>query len=113
MKRLFAAVVMAAMVLLAAPAGAQQYPPSDEEIVTDTTIVPGQTINPTAGNSDAPESATVDLAATDDGSTDGTLPRTGDDSSLPLARIGLALAAVGGVATAVAAQRRKALASAD
>ena len=42
----------------------------------------------------------------------GRLPRTGDDSSLPLARIGLALAAVGGVITAVAAKRRKATAAA-
>jgi hypothetical protein len=40
----------------------------------------------------------------------GALPRTGDDSSLPLARIGLALAAVGGVITAIAAKRRKAAA---
>jgi hexosaminidase len=41
-------------------------------------------------------------------STGGGLPRTGDDTSLPLARIGLALAAAGGVITAVAAKRRKA-----
>jgi hypothetical protein len=40
--------------------------------------------------------------------TSGGLPRTGDDTSLPLARIGLALAAAGGVITAVAAKRRKA-----
>lgn len=37
-----------------------------------------------------------------------SLPRTGQDSSLPLARIGLGLAAIGGVLTAVAAKRRKA-----
>ena len=45
------------------------------------------------------------------GAGGGALPRTGDDSSLPLARIGLALAAVGGVVTAVAAKRRKAAAA--
>jgi hypothetical protein len=44
--------------------------------------------------------------------TGGGLPRTGDDTSLPLARIGLALAAAGGVITAVAAKRRKAVAAA-
>ncbi|HET9609765.1 MAG TPA: LPXTG cell wall anchor domain-containing protein [Acidimicrobiales bacterium] len=38
----------------------------------------------------------------------GALPRTGDDSSIPLARIGLALAALGGLITALAAKRRKA-----
>jgi hypothetical protein len=42
----------------------------------------------------------------------GGLPRTGDDTSLPLARIGLALAAAGGVITAIAAKRRKAAAPA-
>jgi LPXTG-motif cell wall-anchored protein len=47
----------------------------------------------------------------DDGADGGTLPNTGNDSSLPLARIGLALAAIGGVITAVAAKRRKAVAS--
>jgi LPXTG-motif cell wall-anchored protein len=36
------------------------------------------------------------------------LPRTGDDTSIPLAKLGLALAAVGGLITAVAAKRRKA-----
>ncbi|HEX6423260.1 MAG TPA: LPXTG cell wall anchor domain-containing protein [Acidimicrobiales bacterium] len=38
----------------------------------------------------------------------GSLPRTGDDSSIPLVRLGLALAALGGVITALAAKRRKA-----
>ena len=37
-----------------------------------------------------------------------SLPRTGDDASIPLAKVGLALAAIGGVVTAVAAKRRKA-----
>ena len=38
------------------------------------------------------------------------LPRTGDDSSISLAKLGLTLAAIGGVITAVAAKRRKAAA---
>jgi LPXTG-motif cell wall-anchored protein len=37
----------------------------------------------------------------------GSLPRTGDDSSVPLAKLGLALAAIGGVATAIASKRRR------
>ena len=51
--------------------------------------------------------------AADDAGVDpagGALPRTGDDSSIPLAKVGIALAAIGGVATAVAAKRRKAAA---
>jgi 5'-nucleotidase len=46
-------------------------------------------------------------AATGGDPGSGALPRTGQDSSLPLARIGLGLAAIGGVLTAVAAKRRK------
>jgi LPXTG-motif cell wall-anchored protein len=42
----------------------------------------------------------------------GALPKTGDDSSLQLAKLGLALAAVGGVITAIAVKRRKAAAAA-
>jgi 5'-nucleotidase len=49
-------------------------------------------------------------AATGGGSGTGALPNTGQDSSLPLARIGLGLAAIGGVLTAVAAKRRKSVA---
>jgi LPXTG-motif cell wall-anchored protein len=41
----------------------------------------------------------------------GDLPRTGDDTSIPLAKLGIALAAVGGVITAFAAKRRKAAAA--
>ncbi|HEX6419576.1 MAG TPA: LPXTG cell wall anchor domain-containing protein [Acidimicrobiales bacterium] len=41
----------------------------------------------------------------------GALPRTGDDSSIPLARLGLALAALGGIVMAVAAKRRRAAAA--
>ncbi len=42
------------------------------------------------------------------GSGSSNLPRTGDDTSIPLAKVGLALAAVGGLITAIAAKRRKA-----
>jgi LPXTG-motif cell wall-anchored protein len=42
------------------------------------------------------------------GSGSSNLPRTGDDTSIPLAKLGLALAAIGGLITAVAAKRRKA-----
>ena len=42
----------------------------------------------------------------------GPLPRTGDDTSIPLAKIGLALAALGGILTAFAAKRRKRAAAA-
>jgi LPXTG-motif cell wall-anchored protein len=42
----------------------------------------------------------------------GPLPKTGDDSSIPLAKLGLVLAAIGGVITAMAAKRRKAAAAA-
>jgi titin len=42
------------------------------------------------------------------GSGSSNLPTTGDDSSMPLAKLGLALAAVGGLITAIAAKRRKA-----
>jgi LPXTG-motif cell wall-anchored protein len=45
------------------------------------------------------------------GPPSGPLPRTGDDTSIPLAKIGLGLAAVGGVLTAFAAKRRKAAAA--
>jgi hypothetical protein len=50
----------------------------------------------------------VPAAGAPTGGGAGALPRTGQDSSLPLARVGLGLAAIGGVLTAVAAKRRKA-----
>ena len=170
-KRLITAAVIA-LVLAAAPAGAQQYPPAENSlIISDTTPTPGQTISieaktftpgtevsvtlnsdpvllgsPTAneggvaglsatipstvplgshtivatgtGADGAPLTLTASITVVADGagsgsgSGSGSLPRTGDDSSLPLARIGLALAAAGGVITAVAAKRRKAAATA-
>jgi hypothetical protein len=172
-KRVVTAAVIA-LVLAAAPAGAQQYPPAENSlIISDTTPTPGQTISieaktftagtevtitlnsdpvvlgaPTAneggvaglsatipstvplgshtivatgtGADGAPLTLTASITVVADGagsgsgggSGSGSLPRTGDDSSLPLARIGLALAAAGGVITAVAAKRRKAAAAA-
>jgi len=43
------------------------------------------------------------------GTSGGNLPRTGDSTSLPLAKVGLGLLAVGGVIYSIAAKRRKAL----
>jgi LPXTG-motif cell wall-anchored protein len=173
-KRLFVATAVA-VVLMAAPAAAQQYPPAVNSFtVSDTTPTPGQTITaqgrtfaPGAGvtmtlssvpvviangSADAAGVVTVDAtipadtpigphtitaageapdgsplsltvsinvvpadgegesaAGADSGSS---LPRTGDDTSMPLARIGLLLAAIGGIITAVAAKRRKSAAAA-
>jgi LPXTG-motif cell wall-anchored protein len=164
-KRLFAAAAMA-LVLMAAPAAAQQYPPAVNSLtVSDTTPTPGQTIGIEGRTFAAGATVTVTLASdpvvigtaaadpsgvvslqatipaatplglhtitatgqapdgselsvsvsitvvaadgTGDSATGGSLPRTGDDSSIPLAKVGLALAAIGGVVTAVAAKRRK------
>lgn len=170
-KRLFVAAALA-VVLMAAPAAAQQYPPAVNSLtVSDTTPSPGQTItiqgrtfaagatvtitlasdpvviasgsaddagvvtvegtiptDTTLGThtitaaGDDPEgdplSLTVSInvvpadgdiegAAGSDGGS-GAMPRTGDDSSMPLAKLGLALAAIGGVITALAAKRRRA-----
>lgn len=167
-KRLVAAAAGALVALaLAAPAGAQQYPPAQNSLtISDTTPTPGQTVSITAqtytgsvtitmnsepvvlGSATADSSGVANLSATipanaalgthtlvatgtgadgapltltlsftvvaADGSGSGAaggLPRTGDDSSLPLARVGLGLAAAGGVITAVAAKRRKATAA--
>lgn len=168
-KRLVAATLVA-LVMAAAPAAAQQYPPAENSlIISDTTPTPGQTIDIRARTFVAGSTVTVTLSesvqlgtpaadgagvanlsatipastplgahtivatgtgadgapltltasitvvsaeGSGTGSGSGSLPRTGDDSSIPLARIGLALAAAGGVITAVAAKRRKAAAAA-
>jgi hypothetical protein len=167
-KRVVVAAAVA-LVLLAGPAAAQQYPPAQNSLtVSDTTPTPGQTIDIVArtfvagseatitldsapvlatapadasgvvsvsstipadtplgahtivaqgtGSDGAPLRLTVSINVVSadgaGGTGGGALPRTGDDSSLPLARIGLTLAAVGGVVTAVAAKRRKAAAAA-
>jgi LPXTG-motif cell wall-anchored protein len=160
-----------AVVLLAAPAAAQQYPPAVNSLtVSDTTPTPGQNVDiqartcapgatvtislgsapvvlgtPVADAAgiatlqatipadttlgphtvtavcEAPDgseltlSAQINVVSAAGGGTgggSGALPRTGDDSSIPLAKLGLALAAIGGVVTAVAAKRRKAAAMA-
>jgi LPXTG-motif cell wall-anchored protein len=169
LRRVFVAAGVA-LVALATPAAAQQYPPPVNSFtVSDTTPTPGQTITATAQTFAAGASVTMTLtsdpvvlatatadgsgvvstsatipadttlgshtltAAGDapDGSTlsltvslnvvpadgaggggTGNLPRTGDDSSIPLARIGLALAALGGVILAVSAKRRRSAAAA-
>ena len=43
------------------------------------------------------------------GGSGGTLPHTGDSTSLPLAKVGLGLLAAGGVIYSIAVKRRKAL----
>jgi LPXTG-motif cell wall-anchored protein len=162
-----------AVVLMAAPAAAQQYPPNVNGLTCpDTTPTPGQTITLEARTFAVGATATFDLqsvpvglgtatadtsgvatlqatiptgttlgahtitavgaapdgsalslscsitvveadgAGAEDAGRSGSLPRTGDDSSIPLAKLGLALAALGGVVTAVASRRRKRAAAA-
>jgi LPXTG-motif cell wall-anchored protein len=169
-KRVLACAALA-VVLLAAPAAAQQYPPAVNSLtISDTTPTPGQTItiegrtfapgstvtvtmeSVTLGTAvandsgvftlqatipidtslgrhtitatgQAPDGAALVLSATitvvapdgeggaggaGDAGSSGALPRTGDDTSLPLAKLGLGLLVVGGLVTAIAAKRRKA-----
>src|SRR5262245_43530800 len=171
-KGLIAAVALA-VVAMAAPAGAQQYPPAVNSLtISDTTPSPGQTITiegrtfaqgssvtltlfsdpvvlgsavadaagvialqatipadlplgapPVTAPSPPPDgpplSRSVSLtvvpaqgAGAGAGAGSGNLPRTGSDSSIPLAKLGLGLAAAGGLITAIAAKRRKAAAAA-
>jgi LPXTG-motif cell wall-anchored protein len=169
-KRLIGAAALA-VVALAAPAAAQQYPPAVNSLtISDSTPCPGQTVTidartfaegSTVSFTLLPESVALASAAADaagvaavqatiptntplgahtitadgtapDGSslstsvslsvvscegtgaggagaggTGGNLPKTGDDASLPLAKVGLGLAALGGVVLAIAAKRRK------
>ncbi len=84
----------------------------DAAIPADTTLGP-HTITASGQAADGPLSLTAAITvvsadgAAAPGTGSGSLPRTGDDTSIPLAKIGLALAAVGGVLTAFAAKRRK------
>ena len=56
----------------------------------------------------APAPAPAAPAPSDGGGSDsGSLPRTGDDSTIPLFRIGLALLAAGGLLVALTAKRRR------
>lgn len=74
--------------LWAAPAAAQQYPPTNSSVPPATQAAPEQ------------------AAPVVENPSSGQLPRTGDDT-MPLVRLGLGLAAVGGVITAIAAERRR------
>jgi LPXTG-motif cell wall-anchored protein len=166
-KRLIALGALAVLAM-AAPAAAQQYPPAVNSLtVSDTTPSPGQTITiqgqtfaqgatatvvlnsdpVTLGSATANAAGQITLQATipvdtplgshtlvasgpaptgqmlslslaiqvvpaQGGGTStsgGTLPHTGDSTSLPLAKVGLGLLAVGGVIYSIAAKRRKAL----
>ncbi|MBN2624530.1 MAG: LPXTG cell wall anchor domain-containing protein, partial [Acidimicrobiales bacterium] len=71
-------------------------------------------VGPAPDGSELSLSVTLTVVAAGDDEADesasGSLPTTGSDSSIPLAKLGIGLAAVGGVVTAVAAKRRKAAA---
>jgi len=171
-KGLIAAAALA-IVAMAAPAGAQQYPPAVNSLtISDTTPTPGQTISIEGRTFATGSTATVTLfsdpvvlgsaiadaagvfalqatipadtplgahtitaqgtapdgsplslsvsltvvpaqgAGAGAGNGSGNLPRTGSDSSIPLAKLGLGMLAIGGIATAIAAKRRKAAAAA-
>lgn len=162
-----------AIVAMAAPAGAQQYPPAVNSLtISDATPTPCQTISlegrtfatgstvtvtllpesvalgtavadaagaitlqatmPTdtplgahtitatgtaPGGSPLSLSVSITVVAAENcgagagagaGAGKGNLPHTGSDSSIPLAKLGLGLAALGGLITAVAVKRRKA-----
>ena len=166
-KRLIALGALAVLAM-AAPAAAQQYPPAVNSLtVSDTSPSPGQTITiqgqtfaqgatatvvlnsdpVTLGSATATAAGQITLQATipvntplgshtlvasgpapngqtlslslaievvpaQEGGTatsGGNLPRTGDSTSLPLAKVGLGLLAAGGVIYSIAAKRRKAL----
>ncbi len=166
LKRLIALGGMAVLAM-AVPAAAQQYPPGVNSLTcSDTTPTPGQTITiegrtfaaggtvtvtfgsapVTLGSPTADEAGAFALQATIPADTPlgahtitatgpapngqtltlslvcrvvpaegggaaaaGNLPRTGSDTSIPLAKIGLGLLALGGVVYAIASKRRKAL----
>jgi LPXTG-motif cell wall-anchored protein len=80
-------VAVTAMVVLALPASADGYPPSEQG-------EPPVTV-------EAPTPAGVQ----------GELPRTGDDSSMTMARVAAGLVAAGGVLVLVARRRRTSLAT--
>jgi LPXTG-motif cell wall-anchored protein len=156
-----------AVLAMAAPAAAQQYPPAVNSLtINDTTPCPGQVVTiegrtfapggtatvvlsdpVTLGSATADANGVIALEATIPADTPlgahtltatgpapngqmlalslaiqvpaagdcgastaaGTLPRTGDDTSLPLAKVGLGLLAAGGIILSVAAKRHKAL----
>ena len=98
MKRLVLVIgVVAALLFMAAPANADGYPPSDKgkppaaHVDTDRTVVVDRVVPGQA------RTARV---------TTGALPRTGDDSSLPMARAAVILVAGGGVLVLAARRHR-------
>lgn len=91
-----------------------------EATVPQTTTVGSHTITASGPGSDnAPMdlTATIDVVSCDQGTTTttvaagggggGDLPRTGSDTTMTLVRVGLGLAALGGVLLAVATKRRR------
>jgi hypothetical protein len=98
MKRLVLVIgVVAALLFMAAPANADGYPPSDKgkppvvEVDTHKTVVVDRVV--------PGQAPTVRV-------TTGALPRTGDDSSLPMARAAVVLVAGGGVLVLAARRHR-------
>lgn len=91
MKRLLLVLgVVAALLFMAAPANADDgYPPRD--------------------NGAPPAEQTV-VTASPPSAPSGALPRTGDDSSLTMARVAIVFVAAGGVLVLVARTRRASLA---
>ena len=99
MKRLVLVIgVVAALLFMAAPANADGYPPSDR---------PGK---PPAAHVDTDRTVVVDRVVSGQARTarvtTGALPRTGDDSSLPMARAAVILVAGGGVLVLAARRHR-------
>jgi LPXTG-motif cell wall-anchored protein len=90
MKRLLLVLgLVAALLLMAAPANADEgYPPSD--------------------NGAPPAEQTVATAAPS--APSGELPRTGDDSSMAMARVAIVFVAAGGLLVLAARKRRASLA---
>ncbi len=84
--------------------------PSGDHTITATGQAPDGT--PLSLSASINVGAGCGAVADPDDPASGALPRTGDDSSIPLAKLGLGLAAIGGVVTAMAAKRRKAAATA-
>lgn len=99
MKRLVLVIgVVAALLFMAAPANADGYPPSDKgkppvvDVDAGKTVVVGERVV----SGQAPTARV----------TTGALPRTGDDSSLPMARAAVVLVAAGGVLVLAARRHR-------
>jgi LPXTG-motif cell wall-anchored protein len=92
MKRLVLVIgVVAALLFMAAPANADGYPPSDKG---------GPTVVQTQEHVRVVPSQAPAVRV-----TTGALPRTGDDSSLPLARAAVVMVAAGGVLVLTARRR--------